>query len=217
MLQEDISKTNDSFERYKERITNFSGEFELGLFLFIARKSILWIVLFLGIAGVSAFLYLRYTPPVFESHTTLQIQTSNQATNLLNVSDFGENKNTLSEAIELLRSKVLFKRVLSNLPIGISYFAEGTFRANELYMNAPYRVEVRIKNPNIKGTKIYVDFINTHQVAVIYEINGREVSKNYEANEWISFPDLDIKIKIKEYKEIAAQQNLVKKNSYYFT
>ena len=36
MLQEDISKTNDNFERYKERITNFSGEFELGLFLFIA-------------------------------------------------------------------------------------------------------------------------------------------------------------------------------------
>ena len=45
MLKENISNTNDSFERYKERLSNFSGEFELGLFLFIARKSIIWIVL----------------------------------------------------------------------------------------------------------------------------------------------------------------------------
>ena len=45
MLSEDISQRNLNFESYKERITNFSNEFELGLFLYIVRRSLLWIVL----------------------------------------------------------------------------------------------------------------------------------------------------------------------------
>ena len=41
MLKENISNTNDSFERYKERLSNIRGEIELGLFIFIARKSLI--------------------------------------------------------------------------------------------------------------------------------------------------------------------------------
>jgi tyrosine-protein kinase Etk/Wzc len=215
MLKEDISKTNDSFERYKERITNFSGEFELGLFLFISRRSLILIIPFLCLVTLSAFLYLRYTPPVFESHCTLQIQTSNQATDLLNVSDFGENKNLLSEGIELLRSKVLFKNVLSHLPLETSYFSEGTFKANELYTSSPFNVEVKIKNPKIKGNKIYIDFINNHQFIMNYVMDGHKVDKKYETERWVPFPDFDIKVNLKNYKEIETQQNLVKKQSYY--
>jgi capsular exopolysaccharide synthesis family protein len=217
MLQEDISKANDNFERYKDRISNFSGDFELGLFLFIARKSLIWVILLFVIAFFSALLYLRYTPPIFESHSTLQIQTSNQATDLLNVSDFGENKNVLSEDVELLRSKVLFKRVLSKLPLENSYFAEGTFKANELYSNSPFSIVVKIKNPTIANSKIYVDFLNTHQVKISYEINKTLFSKTCEVEQWNTSTDFDFNIHIKNYKQIEEQQNLVKKNSYFFT
>jgi capsular exopolysaccharide synthesis family protein len=217
MLQEDISKANDNFERYKDRISNFSGDFELGLFLFIARKSLIWVILLFVIAFFSALLYLRYTPPIFESHSTLQIQTSNQATDLLNVSDFGENKNVLSEDVELLRSKVLFKRVLSKLPLENSYFAEGTFKANELYSNSPFSIVVKIKNSTIANSKIYVDFLNTHQVKISYEINETLFSKTCEVEQWNTSTDFDFNIHIKNYKQIEEQQNLVKKNSYFFT
>ncbi len=217
MHQQDISNANDNFERYKERISNFSGDFELGLFLFIARKSLIWVTLLFVIAFFAALLYLRYTPPIFESHSTLQIQTSNQATDLLNVSDFGENKNVLSEDVELLRSKVLFKRVLSKLPLENSYFAEGTFKANELYSNSPFSVVVKIKNPTIANSKIYVDFLNTHQVIISYEINKTLFSKTCEVEQWIASPNFDFNIHIKNYKQIEEQQNLVKKNSYFFT
>src|SRR4051812_27729752 len=122
MLKENISNTNDSFERYKERLSNFSGEFELGLFLFIARKNFIWIILLFGIAFCSAYLYLRYTPPVFEASTILQIQTSNTAKQVLNVEALTETENGLAEEVELLRSKVFFKRALSNLPLQVSYY-----------------------------------------------------------------------------------------------
>ena len=69
MLNEDISKRNLNFESYKERITNFSQEFELGLFLFILRRSLIWITLCVLTALASALIYLRYTAPTYEDRS----------------------------------------------------------------------------------------------------------------------------------------------------
>ena len=210
MLKENISNTNDSFERYKERLSNFSGEFELGLFLFLARKSVIWIVLLFGIAFFSAYLYLRYTPPVFEASSTIQIQSNNQAKQVLNVDALTEPENGLAESVEMLRSKVFFKRVLSRLPLQISYYAEGTFKVFELYKSSPYTVETKIKNPKIIGSKIYVDFSNDREGVVNYSFAGSKFSKSYYTNQWIEFPEMSIKLKIENYDDIIKQQNIVK-------
>ncbi len=217
MLKENISNTNDSFERYKERLSNFSGEFELGLFLFIARKSIVWTIVFFAIAFGSAYLYLRYTPPVFESNSVIQMETRNQAKQILNVEAIAETDNGLAEGVELLRSKVFFKRVLSKLPLQISYFTEGTFKVNELYKNSPFSVETKIINPKILGTKFYIDFNNNHHGNIIYRFEGNDVSIGYETGKWIQFPEVQLKIDITDFSEIEAKQNLVKKNAFYFT
>ncbi len=216
MLKENISNTNDSFERYKERLSNFSGEFELGLFLFIARKSIIWIVIFFGIALGSAYVYLRYTPPVFESSSVIQMQTNDHAKQILNVESLTESDNGLAEGVELLRSKVFFKRVLSKLPLEISYFTEGTFKVNELYNNSPFSAETKITNPKIVGTKIYVDFTDTHHGNINYNFDGINYSKDYETGKWVQFPEIELKININNFSEIEAKQTLVKKNAFYF-
>jgi len=219
MLQEDISKTNDNFERYKERISNFSGEFELGLFLFIARKSLIWICLFFVIAFVGAKIYLRYTPPVYASASVIQVQTSNQANKLLNVENLygAENTNGLAEAVELLRSKVFLKRVLSKLPLAISYYTEGTLLNNELYTSSPFNVEVKYKNNSILGTKIYVAVNSNISGVVNFSKDGQNYSENFTAGKWLHFPQFDLKILINNYSDIQRQQNAVKENAYYFT
>ena len=216
MLKENISNTNDSFERYKERLSNFSGEFELGLFLFIARKSLIWIVLLFGIAFCCAYLYLRYTPPVFEASSTIQIQTNNQAKQVLNVDALVEPENGLAEEVEFLRSKVFFKRVLSKLPLQTSYYAEGTFKVFELYKSSPYSVEINIKDSKVIGSKIYVNFTNEKEGIVNYHIAGKKYSKSYNVAQWLVLPEMDMKIVIKNYDEIMKQQNIVKKNTFYF-
>ena len=85
-------KENINSNDYKERLTNFSHEFDLGLFLHILRKSMLWLV-FLGVVSVAAaYLYLRYTPEVFEAQTTLQLGEDDSANRVLNVNQFvGDN------------------------------------------------------------------------------------------------------------------------------
>ncbi len=217
MLQENISKTNDNFDQYKERLSNFSGEFELGLFIYIARRSILWVLLFFCTSLFIAYTYLRYTPPVYESTGVIQLQSSNQANKLLNIENFsGETDNGLAEGVEVLRSRVFLKRVLAKLPLEISYYTEGTFRANELYKSSPYSVEIKTNNEKITGTKIYVDFKDNKQGIISFDFAGKKHSKTYETGVWVRFPDIEIKLNIENYSEIENQQNLVKQNAYYF-
>jgi hypothetical protein len=120
------------------------------------------LLLFFALAFVTARMsYLTlYTSLSYESSSVIQLQTSDQANKILNVENIYENRNELPEAIELLRSKVFLKRVISKLPLDISYYNEGTFKANELYKSAPYAVEVKIKNESIIGKKIYINFDN---------------------------------------------------------
>ncbi|MEO6902261.1 MAG: polysaccharide biosynthesis tyrosine autokinase [Bacteroidia bacterium] len=215
MHQDDISTTNENFERYKERISNFSGEFELGLFLFIAKKSIKWILLFFIIAFAGAFLYLRYTPPVFESSSVMQVKSSNQANRVLDVENIYVD-NGLAETVELLRSKVFLKRVVKKLPLDISYFAEGTFAANELYTSPPFFVTKKVNNSNIVGTKIYVEFTSDTEGILSYDLLGHSVKQKYVVDKWLHFPEIDLKINIADFNEIKKHQNVVKKNALYF-
>jgi tyrosine-protein kinase Etk/Wzc len=107
MLQAQLNDKNESLDQYRERITNFSGEFELGLFLFIARKSLVWIFLFFALAVGASWLYLRYSQEVYEASAVVQINTSNNAKvlNVASVYDM-EEQNDLASAIEVIRSKV---------------------------------------------------------------------------------------------------------------
>ena len=39
MISEDIQKQNETLERYKERVTNFSNNFEIGLYNHTIKES----------------------------------------------------------------------------------------------------------------------------------------------------------------------------------
>ena len=151
MIGSELSNKNENFDLYKERLTKFSSEFELGLFLYLTRLSLIWIVLLLTVTLSCAYLYLRYTQPVYASKSTVQISNKNQASKVLSMSQAYEDQNGLAEAIEILRSKVFLKRVVNKLDLYVGYYNEGTFKSNELYNSTPFIAQV-----NLKGTQFYI-------------------------------------------------------------
>ena len=74
MISEDIQKENERFERYKERVTNFSHNFELGLFMHLLKKSVLIYIFIFATSITSGYLYLRYTDPIYESSLIMQMR-----------------------------------------------------------------------------------------------------------------------------------------------
>ena len=160
MIGGDLHDKNSSINQYQERITKFSSEFELGLFLHIAKRSLIWVFLLLSISLSLAFIYLRYAQPIFQSKTAIQINTNNQANKILNINQMYEEQNPLAGAIEILKSKVFLNRVVNSLNLYTSYFNEGTFKSSELYTSTPFIVDINIKDPSFYGRKFYVTFSN---------------------------------------------------------
>jgi tyrosine-protein kinase Etk/Wzc len=149
---------NPNIDDYKERLTNFSHEFDVGLFLHIVRKSLLWLVLFLVLGMGGAFIYLRYTPLTYQVRAILQIGEEDSANRILNVSQFAED-NTLEAKIELMRSRLLVQNALENMPLEVGYFAKGQILTNEHYVLSPYQIEVEsIKDSTIFNRPIFINF-----------------------------------------------------------
>ena len=61
------------------RIPKFNEEFDPKLFRFIFLKKLPLIIILFVLFFLSAFLMLRYTQPVFEANTIIQIETENKA------------------------------------------------------------------------------------------------------------------------------------------
>lgn len=95
-------------------------QFDMGLLLMVTSKSLIWIVSIVLLLGGMAYTYVYYTQPNYESKSVIQIINENQANRILNVGDIYEDAD-ISKDIELLRSPEFFKRVISNLPVDVSY------------------------------------------------------------------------------------------------
>ncbi|HLV53401.1 MAG TPA: Wzz/FepE/Etk N-terminal domain-containing protein, partial [Cryomorphaceae bacterium] len=158
MYNEDISRLNSNFESYRERLTNFGSEFEPGLFLHILKKNLLLLIFILLVVLVGTFLYLRYTAPVYEAKTIIQLDNRDDAKRVLNVNQFYED-NGLIRDIELMRSKLLVTRVVKKMPLDVTYFEKGEILTNQHYPTSFFSVTVEaIADSSIMGKPIYVNF-----------------------------------------------------------
>ena len=93
------------------RIPIINDNFDLSIFTQILRKGWWVCVLLLAASVTAAFLYLRYTQPLYESSCVIQINEEDRNANMLNFSN-QYHKTDLSKVLELMRSKEFLKRAL---------------------------------------------------------------------------------------------------------
>ena len=216
MYNEEISKTNENFARYKERITNFSSEFELGLFLYILRKSVIWILLILFLSFIGALIYLRYTVPMYESNLVLQISSQNTAGKVLNVEDIYE-QDDISAHIELLRSKFLLNRAIQSLPLDVSYHNKGQFLTYELYTSSPFRVQYEIRDSSMLNREFYVSFLEGDKVEVTHYLEGEEKVVDGRLTSPMDLGKVVLEFSILDRKRIEQLQSEFQKHQFIFS
>lgn len=174
----------------KDAEAKLNSALDLSLLIHLLRK-FKWVFLGLFIvSGSLAFLYLRYSQPVYESRVLLQIN-DNKTDQVLRLEGIGESENILAEAIEQIHSKVFLKRIVEKLDLSLTYFSEGTFKNFELYLSSPFLAQVNLKNPDLKGQKIYVEFNEQLNGGVI---KYGATSKKFKTNEWLRTAEFDINI-----------------------
>ena len=207
-----------SGKKYK-KVLPYNDRFSLPKFLKVLRESIPVIFLIFFVSILGGFLYLRYTPPLYEAYSIIQINKDEATSQLLNVTGdlTKENDGDLPHTVELLRSKEFLKRVFGRLPLKVGYFREGTFLREEIYKTTPFHVQFRIENTGFYNLPFYVNFRDKHEADLLYTEGGKEVTKHIQIGKWQKIDDgLEFKIIIDNFRQIQENYKKLKSNEYLF-
>lgn len=197
------------------KISTLNDELDVKLFIYIAKRNLIFPAAFILIALAGSYLYLRYTPPVFQTSAILQLGSESQANHLLSHLYYYEDD--MAKQIELIRSSIFQQRALANLPLAISYYSRGRVLNNELYKNSPFIVEATVKNSALYGVPINIDFFENNKVLITYNLNGHnQQRKEFTAGETVILPDLDIKVEVVNPRIYEEQQSVFTRNPYFF-
>ncbi len=211
MIGDNITDKNSNFEGYRERLTNFSQEFEFGLFLYILKRSLIWIVMIISLFLFVAFLYIRYTVPIYEANTILQMSKNNTAQKILDVSQMYD-EGSLAGEIELIRSKFLIKKAVQKLPLEISYFVKGDILNDEKYKSSSYEIDlIEIKDSSIIGKPIIIDFLQDQFLNIEYGNYNSE--HEFNISQLVETPSVSFYIKC-DNREALYQKGF--SNAYFF-
>jgi tyrosine-protein kinase Etk/Wzc len=210
-------QNSNSIDKYRDRVSKFSSELDLGLILYIVKKNLLTVAVFFAISLSIAFVYLRYSQPEYQSTTNIQINSANQASKVLQLSKYNEDENDIAKAMEQIHSRIFLKRVVEKSDVQVSYFNEGTFKNNELYTSSPYLVKFNMKQNTIYGTKIYIHFNDKNSGNLNFIANGKENKIPFTISNVITTPYFELIISLNPLIDSnVIHSHLTEDNNSYF-
>jgi len=115
---------------------------------------------------LAAFLYLRYTTPIYQSTGSLIIKDDTKGTNALDELMAGSDEVNLQNEIELLRSRPLMERVVAGLNLNFAYFTKGKVRETNVYKNVPFAFELFELRDSLRAFTVDLTFENAYSFRV---------------------------------------------------
>ena len=99
-----------------------------------------WFALALAVSCTGAFLYVRYTTPVYQVQSTMLIDDNNDiAKNVLSKVGGGQSEVNLYNEIFQLRSQDLIATAVDSLTLNVHYHVKGRIKENEIYEESPIK------------------------------------------------------------------------------
>ena len=176
-----------------------NNSFDLDIVKLVVRRSWYWIVLIFAISLTAAFFYLRYTKPLYESKTLIQINEENQGANILDFNNLDE-ESSISKDIELLRSELLFRKAIENLDLKVSQYAEGDLLTEKRYQRTSFEViPLDLKDSSLCGHKIFIS-VKNEEIIITLDNHKRKGQWSIAPNKLLVTPFFDLKVKINDWQ-----------------
>lgn len=168
--------------------------------LTVLRKSILWVLIIFLITNLTAYLYIRWTKPVYESESELKLDVKSDATEL-GLTGLTENKNLniISGEIELIKSKLFFNKVIETVDLNISYYTAGKVLNDEKFETSPFIVDYNLKNPSLLDRKIFLTILDNSKYAISFSEDMDRESHTHKFGEPVNTPEMEFIIYLTEY------------------
>ena len=149
-----------------ENQLNNSTEETIDLKLLVKKFIGYWYYFLLSISVCLfiAFLYNRYTRPIYNVSTTIEIRDDNNTQlgveNILEGMEMFSVKTNLENEKAVLKSFTLAERTIIDLGIQISYFKHGSVQTVNQYKVNPYLVEFDSTHLQLANVEFYIDILN---------------------------------------------------------
>ena len=189
---------------------DFLSNIDLDKVISVLKKSIPWIIIIISFTCSSAYLYVRYTKPLYQSQSVIKLDLQSEAS-IIGISNPLENQNIsgLSGEIELLKSNLFFDRVVNTINYGVSYYFYGQILVEERYRTSPFIVSHKVKNPSYFDRKIDLEIVDESSFTLDF---GDEIIGTFQFGEEIVTNDLNLLI-----EKTPSFSNSNGEGKYYFT
>lgn len=123
------------------------------------------------IALIIAFLFNKYTEPIYKVSTTVMIKDDKSGFDPQAMLGLGSMKNAqrLENEIGVLKSRTLVTRAIKELNFDVSYFMEDNFITREMYMNAPFTVVFDTAIPQPTGIRFNMQILPNNKFSLSTE------------------------------------------------
>jgi tyrosine-protein kinase Etk/Wzc len=118
---------------------------------------------------VAAYLYLRYTTPIYRSEGALMIRKDNNqpGSGGAGADQFQQmfvldNSINIQNEIELIRSRPVMARVVESLELNISYYSKGKIGETNIYKSAPFHLDILQLRDSSSAIDLNIDVVNNH-------------------------------------------------------
>ena len=134
----------------------------------IFKYSKYWYYFFLSILFClfGAYLYNRYSTPIYSASTTVLIRDDSNASlgaeNLLEGLELFSGKKNLKNEIGILESYDLIAKTIKDLQFQTSYFHVGKIRTAEIYKNVPFQALVDSNTTQTLGVSFHVQILENN-------------------------------------------------------
>ncbi|MFZ9583144.1 MAG: GumC family protein, partial [Crocinitomicaceae bacterium] len=179
-----------------QRSIIINDHFNPGILRVVLRRHWYKPLLVFLVLGSIAFLYLRYTKPIYSSKAVIQVVRENKTKQVLGDKITQENDFNLSKDVELLKSTVMFSSALQRLQLSTSVYNEGQLITEDLYGNTPFSIMVdQLKDSAFCGTKISLKPLANGAYKLQYEVNKKSKEVTARLNERITNETFSITIR----------------------
>lgn len=147
-----------------------------------------WFVACILLCMAGAWLYLRYTPPVYNISASVIIKdndkNSKASSGMADLEDLGfySSINNFDNEVEILQSRTLIKKVVEELDLYISYAAKSSFHDIELYKSSPVKVWITPEEAQKLPAPAYINLTLQpgNKLNVKITIGKQEYSKQFD-------------------------------------
>jgi len=143
-----------------------------------------WFLLSIIACLTIAFLYTRYTPPIYQISAKLLVNDEDKgaglgggADALMDLGGLLGSKNSVDNEVEIIKTRFLMEQLVRQMQLNIIYGRKANFISRELN-NAPFKLTLVKSADTISSTKINIETLGGNKLKITTKEEEKEISWN---------------------------------------